>query len=617
MDSRRLSISKDVLRRRFSVDSRSRSGSGRSGGDAAASSESVALTGASAGGGRDDPTPYGSGAAPPSVGLDGIDVDDGGGDDDGRPRPSSAAEERRLLKDEAAATIRLALPVVATSLLEMFPPIAVTILVGRADYGDDEYDDEYDYDGRRWLQHGAGGGGGDLASKSALYMTSASLATMFVNIVACSTGLGLGFVSFPPRLGGLLGAMDTLCSAAHGAGQHAKMGTYLLTGTAVLSVLTVLVAWIVFRTEDILLRLDQPAEVCRHAARFALWYLPGIPFLYAFELLRKVSQARGEVYPMMLAASISNVVNVGAGYYLVNRTSWGWLGAAWALSLGRIVALPCMIFGMARCGDEIPVDDDDEEDYKHLFSHLWEGFDPKLALDAKAVTTWLGLGVPGMLQLMFEWVAWEVVALLCGILQDEKRAILAIGASAIGNSVSGLTFMAYQGTSVAGNIRIGGALGAGDARRARTASRLAMALGGCLSAVNMIVIFSLRNKLPYLFNTDPELVAKSSQLFLVAAIYQLPDAINCVGQGVFQASGRQALGAKLNFVAYYLLGLPCAYFLGIVMDFGVEGFWWGMTLGLFVIATANAIVVLKSDWESLSLQARKRLSLKPVPGNEA
>lgn len=164
MDRRRLSISEDVLRRRFS---KPPSGSQRT-----ISSGSVKA-----------PPPISDGDE--SIALIGIQSHQYGSSDEAKfsitnenevgnqQKRLSMAEEKTLLKDEMTSMVRLAVPVVITSLLEMFPGIATTILVGRADYG--EEDEDADVDG---------------TSKSALYMTAASLATMFVNIVALSTGFG-------------------------------------------------------------------------------------------------------------------------------------------------------------------------------------------------------------------------------------------------------------------------------------------------------------------------------------------------------------------------------------------------------------------------------------------
>ncbi len=167
--------------------------------------------------------------------------------------------------------------------------------------------------------------------------------------------------------------------------------------------------------------------------------------------------------------------------------------------------------------------------------------------------------------------------------------------------------MPYLGASVAGNVRVGNALGAGDIHRAEVASNLTMACAATMCIFNMMIILSFRNVLPWLFTTDLDIVQQAEQLLLISAIYQCPDAINACAQGIFRGSGRQALSAKFNFVAFYIIGLPLGYILGIQLGFGAVGLWLGMTVGLFCVAIAGAIVILRSDWEQLAAEAALRL----------
>ena len=94
--------------------------------------------------------------------------------------------------------------------------------------------------------------------------------------------------------------------------------------------------------------------------------------------------------------------------------------------------------------------------------------------------------------------------MLCGIFPDEEEAIIAIGANAIVYNISTLLYMLYVGASMAGNVRIGNALGAGDVHRAKVASYLALALGVIVSLLSISFIVVFRQRLPYLFTRDGE-----------------------------------------------------------------------------------------------------------------
>jgi len=162
--------------------------------------------------------------------------------------------------------------------------------------------------------------------------------------------------------------------------------------------------------------------------------------------------------------------------------------------------------------------------------------------------------------------------------------------------------------SVAGNVRLGNALGAGDAHRAHVASNLTLILGATTALINIGFLLSTRKTLPWCFTTDIDIAKEAEHLFLIAACYQLPDALNGAVQGIFRGSGRQALAARWNFVAYYCIGIPLAYVFGIVFGWGVEGLWWGITVGLSVIATGCTGIVLRSDWDAFASEAKARMN---------
>jgi MATE family multidrug resistance protein len=175
-------------------------------------------------------------------------------------------------------------------------------------------------------------------------------------------------------------------------------------------------------------------------------------------------------------------------------------------------------------------------------------------------------------------------------------------------NVSSITYTLYQGIAVSGNVRVGNALGAGDAHRAEIASNLTFACGAILSLVNVALLLSFRNKLPWIFTSDLDIIEKAQTLLLITVAFQFSDAFNACVQGVFRGSGRQALAAKYNFIAFYIIGIPLGYDMGVREGLGVEGLWLGITAGLFSIAIGGTFVVLRSDWKKLALEANSRLS---------
>ena len=451
-----------------------------------------------------------------------------------------------LTYHELRGMVSLAVPVVSTYLLEMLPGLVSIVLVGHVHHAQTEE-----------------------------FIDATALAVMFMNLTGMSIGIGLAT------------AMDTLCSQAYGAEQTERMGIYFQTGLEVLGVFSLCISVTFYYASDILMSLGQPVKVSQLAGEAVWVLLPGVPGVFLYELLRKVLQAQNIAAPMFYVCAAANVINGGVGYYLVYHSRYGWLGASMARSICNIslflILFPYVILsGQTRT--------------------FWTGWRPREAFEG--IPAFLALGVPGCLQVCFEWWAFEVLGLLCGRLPD---AVVAIGANAVIMNSSSMVYMLYLGISISGNVRIGNSLGAGDPERARVAALVTLGLCGLMALLCAAFLLTFRNVLPLLFTHDQIIDELSTSLLCIASLFQIPDAINGAVQGVFRGSGRQNLGAWLNFISYYLLGIPLGAVLAFALSYGVVGLWCGMTLGLSFIAICGTALVVRSDWVKLSDDAKRRV----------
>jgi hypothetical protein len=172
-------------------------------------------------------------------------------------------------------------------------------------------------------------------------------------------------------------------------------------------------------------------EVSHFAGVFMLYRLPGVPFLYVDELIGTVCEARNNAMPALVVVLVYNVVNSLLGYYLVRWTEWGWLGAAVARTVADILTVPTILVAasafpggegddrhdLSRYRDELdPLGYLEEESVSDAISRdcckeddstflqdMWSGFVVGEALKANTILEFLRLGIPGMLQVMFEW----------------------------------------------------------------------------------------------------------------------------------------------------------------------------------------------------------------------
>ncbi|RLN96996.1 hypothetical protein BBJ28_00009115 [Nothophytophthora sp. Chile5] len=407
-----------------------------------------------------------------------------------------------------------------------------------------------------------------------------------VSIMVCSCLMNISALS----LGlGLASALDTLCSQAYGAKRLEKIGVYFQTGILVLT--TVLVPMLLINSfaEPILLFLGQDEEVSHLARDFSRLMLPGLPFLFLYELVRKVLQAQNILKPLVLIAVAGNVVNAVAGYVLAFHTSLGFNGIAIARSLGNVV-LALLLIPYFYWHPE------------HLRQWWCHGWDLKAAFGYTSL--FLRLGFPGMLMMAVEMWAFEVLSILAGLLPD---SVVALATHAAQMNVIVMIWTIWLGFSVAANIRVGNCLGANMPKKAKLACQLSLALVFALSLVTVAFLYGFSGSIPRLFLDDHDSVALASNVMAVWSPFVIADATNSVVQGVFRGAGRQKPAAITNVVAYYVGGIPLGALLGFQFDLGVKGLWLGVGFGLVATVSVLLFLMLRYwKWDKLADDAQKR-----------
>ena len=111
------------------------------------------------------------------------------------------------------------------------------------------------------------------------------------------------------------------------------------------------------------------------------------------------------------------------------------------------------------------------------------------------------------------------------------------------------------------------------------------------------IIFMLGCRLlPLMYINDPAVIDIAARLILIAALFQLFDGTQVVGLGILRGLGDVKIPTMITMIAYWVLGLPIAYLLGIHLHFGIQGIWWGLLLGLL---TASILLFLRFQHKTI------------------
>jgi MATE family multidrug resistance protein len=104
-----------------------------------------------------------------------------------------------------------------------------------------------------------------------------------------------------------------------------------------------------------------------------------------------------------------------------------------------------------------------------------------------------------------------------------------------------------------------------------------------------IIFIAGRNALPFLYVEDFEVIAIASPLIIIAGLFQLSDGAQVVCAGALRGLQDVKIPSVFIFIAYWIIGLPLGYWLGFKMNYGANGIWMGLLIGLTLTASAMFI----------------------------
>ena len=119
------------------------------------------------------------------------------------------------------------------------------------------------------------------------------------------------------------------------------------------------------------------------------------------------------------------------------------------------------------------------------------------------------------------------------------------------------------------------------------------------------ILFTFGNNLlPWIYTSDDHVIVIAAQLLIIAAFFQLFDGTQVVGLGVLRGMGDVNIPTFITFIAYWIIGLPVGYLLGIKFNMGVSGVWYGLVLGLL---TASILLFIRFQIISRKHQIKSTL----------
>ncbi len=214
-----------------------------------------------------------------------------------------------------------------------------------------------------------------------------------------------------------------------------------------------------------------------------------------------------------------------------------------------------------------------------LFARFWRP-------DWGAMWEVFRLGWPIALTLLAETGLFMATLIMMGWIGE-----LELAAHGIAIQIASTTFMVHIGLSQAATVRAGQAWGKTDRPALRLAAAAALLWSGVMVALTVFAFVVFPETLIGLFvdPTDPlrpQIIAIGTSLLFVAALFQLADAAQVMALGLLRGVQDTRVPMIYAVIAYWLIGLPCAYLFGFPLGLGGPGIWLGLVVGLALAGMA-------------------------------
>jgi multidrug resistance protein, MATE family len=367
---------------------------------------------------------------------------------------------------------------------------------------------------------------------------------------------------------GVICGLDPIVTQAHGARDGERAGLALQHGSVWALLISVPAALCLVFTDRVLIAFGQQPEIAAVAADFARVQIPSLPFFFVSSALRQYLQGREIVRPALYVMLLANGVNAFGNWLLIfghlGLPALGVVGSGLATCLTRVLSALVLIGLTLRY---------------ELHRDAWVPWS-RAALDPRGLARVARFGIPIAVQISLEIWAFSAAALLAGILGPAP-----VAAHTIALNMAGLAFMLPLGLSMGACTRVGNLIGAGQPQRAQRSAQIALALGGGMMTVSALAFLLLRHQIPLLFTDAVPVVELAAAVLPVASAFQIFDGTQAVGCGILRGMGTVRPTVVFNLVGYWLIALPVAAVWGLRLGGGLTAIWWGMCLGLAVVAS--------------------------------
>lgn len=395
-----------------------------------------------------------------------------------------------------------------------------------------------------------------LGNYNADHLAGATFAfNVFIPLLVFSIGFSMGITPF--------------VTFAHVKNEEEELKSTTSNGLILFSFLGIALLAVGFAIGLFIDDMNQPEQVVTLAKPYYLLLCVSLVPVIFSNLFKQTTEGLSFTKPAMIISFASNGLNIVLNYILIygklGFEPMGIVGAGIATLISRVFLVVFSLFYILR---------------NPLFRKcLWNN--PFIRYSFDKIKVLAKVSFPISLQFAMEVTAFAFSAIMIGWL-----GTTALAAHQIAITIASTTYLISTGFGAAATVKIGQAAALNDHVALKEISITTFLMAMSFMGFTALFLFFSRDLVPLFFvkNNELEIIEMASSLLIIAAIFQLSDGLQVAGHGVLRGIKDVKIPTLYSVIAYWVFGVPMGYFLSIKLGYGIQGFWFGLTLGLTILA---------------------------------
>ena len=392
-----------------------------------------------------------------------------------------------------------------------------------------------------------------------------------------AVSLGNSFIFIGMSIGiGFSTAITPIIAEADAEKDSSKIRSVFHHGLLLCTLIGIALFIMIVLAKPIMYLMHQPEAVVALASPYIDWVAFSLIPVIIYQGYKQFADGLSKTKYSMYAIFMANVVHIFFNYVLIYGVWFfpklGIIGAALGTVISRILMVVFMHY-LLKYNNELKI-------YftKVKFNQIRK----------KILKQIIDLGFPSAMQMLFEVTLFTAAIWLSGSIGKTSQA-----ANQIALTLATTTFMFAMGLNVTAMIRVSNQKGLNDYKNLIIVARSIFLLAVIVETIFAILFILLHNYLPHLFlnMTDAnlaidnaEVILIASQLLVVAAVFQISDGVQVVVLGALRGLQDVKIPMYITFVAYWVIGFPISFYLGLYTDLKATGIWIGLLAGLTAAA---------------------------------